>query len=96
MDSRERRWVVVALADGVSTHSWLGRARDPSEEEIARAAAFACERGILAWLAVTEGVYYSEEPMTAVMVRPLCGEGDWDTAWAAFLEARQTNLTQAT
>ena len=96
MSSRERRWAVVALFDGgKSAHSWMGRATDPTEEEIERAAASLRERGVPAWLAVTEGAYYSAEQMTAVPVRVLSGEGDWEAAWAAFLAARRTRLTEA-
>lgn len=94
MISRERRWAVIALMDGRSAHSWMGRATDPTEEEIETAAASLRERGIPAWLAVTEGVYYSDEPMTAVPVRQLSGEGDWQAAWHAFLEARRAKMAE--
>ena len=78
---REKRWAVITL-DG--SHGWLGRHIDPSSDEITRAAEGLAEQGLTGWLAVTEGVYYDpSHKMTAVMVRPLYGEGDWETAWAA-------------
>lgn len=78
-----------------SAHAWMGRATDPTEAEIDQVAASLRERVVVAWFAVTQGVYYSDEPMTAVPVRHLSGEGDWEAAWAAFPEARKARLNES-
>ena len=83
---KERRWAAIA-SDG--RHVWLGRNSDPSADEIEAAARAFREAGITAWLAVTEGVYHSADPMVMLMVRPLHGEGDWEAAAEAFLARRR-------
>ena len=88
---REKRWAVVT---GDGRHVWLGRHTDPSEDEITRAADGLRAQGLTGWLAVTEGVYYEPtDSMSAVMVRPLAGKGDWNAAWAAFI-ARRADTTR--
>jgi len=83
---REKRWAVI-ISDG--RHSWLGRHTDPTEEEITHTADQLSAQGLTGWLAVTEGVYYEPtHQMTALMVHPLSGDGDWEAAWAAFVARR--------
>lgn len=65
---RERRWLVLG-EDG--RHAWLGRATDPSEQEILEAEAGLVRQGLSGWLAVSEGVYYSADTMTVLEVRTL-------------------------
>jgi hypothetical protein len=71
---RERRWVVVAPDGRFST---LGRASDPTEEEIL-AAVLAAEaalraQGLAGWLAVTEGNPSVGAEPRRMEVRPLAG-----------------------
>ena len=74
-------------------HGWLGRHVDPTAEELERAATSIRERGTAGWLCVTEGVYYDPEHTLKVMlVRPLAGQGDWETALAAFHAQRAEAL----
>lgn len=51
----ERRWIVLG-EDG--RYITLGRASDPSEEEIAASEAALHDRGLAGWLAVMEGNPY--------------------------------------
>ena len=89
---RERRWAVIT-ANG--SHSWLGRHTDPSEAEIANTIRQLEERGVIAWLAVTEGVYFAlEHDLKVLMVRPLVDGGDWETAKTAFLTRRNEALKE--
>ena len=84
--SRERRWVVIS-EDG--RHATLGRHTDPSEDEIKTAEAALTASGTAGWLAVTEGVYYSEDAMTVLQVRTLgTPEVTWDAASSRFLALR--------
>lgn len=87
----ERRWAVIAL-DG--RHSWLGRATDPTAEDIAAAEAQLSAQGTSGWVAVVSGDYWSPDPLDVVVVRPLAGaqEAVWPQAWAAFLAARKGKL----
>ena len=87
--ARERRWAVIG-SDG--RHIWLGRHTDPTEKELTRVAEGLAETGTPGWLAVTEGVYYSNEELDVMMVRPLWGAGDWQDAVAAFRERRRRVL----
>lgn len=95
MSERERRWAVIGLVDGRASHVWLGRATDPTDDEVERSAAPLRERGISAWLAVTEGVYWSDDAMTAVPVRCLSGEAEWQALWDAFLAERAEAMRPA-
>ena len=66
--SSDRRWVVL-VEDG--RFSTLGRARDPSEDEIRRAEEALREQGLSGWLAVMSGSAYGETMPLFVEVRPL-------------------------
>ena len=88
MTARERRWIVLG-DDG--RHVTLGRHTDPSEEELARATDALRASGQGGWLAVTEGRYYSGDQLSVLMVKELAPpRAMWETALAAFQEARQT------
>jgi hypothetical protein len=87
MPNLERRWMVLAQ-DG--RHSWLGRASDPSPDELASVADALDGQGIAAWLAVSEGAYFSGDKLAVIAVRPLTRAlGSWDDALTAF-HARRT------
>lgn len=89
---RERRWLVIA-SDG--RHSTLGRATDPSPEELDRIAGSLCGMGLAGWLVVSEGWYYRPEPMQLLVVRQLAElEGaTWEAAKTAFMAAREAAST---
>lgn len=97
--ARERRWAVIT-ADG--SHAWLGRHTDPIEPQIAHAVRQLEERGVMGWLAVTEGVYFApEHELKVLMVRPLVDGGEiqhdfreWESAKTAFLAKRAEALRE--
>lgn len=90
--ARERRWAVITVNGG---HSWLGRHTDPSEAEIANVVRQLEERGVTAWLAVTEGIYFDpKHDLNVLMVRPLVAGGDWESAKTAFLAKRVEALKE--
>jgi hypothetical protein len=66
--SRERRWVIVS-PDG--RYVTLGRASDPSEEEILAAEEALRAQGAAGWLAVMEGNPYVGAVPRLMEVRPL-------------------------
>jgi hypothetical protein len=83
---KQRRWVVIS-SDG--SHFWLGRHSDPSESDLSAATQKLESAGAVAWLAVTDGPYYtSDDGFSVLMVKPLTGAGDWQSAKAAFLSRR--------
>jgi hypothetical protein len=88
---RERRWIILG-EDG--RHVTIGRHTDPSEDELAQAAAAlgVTEQG--GGVAVVEGRYYSRECISVMMVRELTPTRvSWETAVAAFEAARhQANM----
>lgn len=88
---QERRWAVISR-DG--RHSWLGRATDPTPEEIAAVEFQLSAQGAHGWLTVVSGDYWSPDPLDVVVVQALAGaqEADWPQAWAAFLAAREQKL----
>jgi hypothetical protein len=92
MRSAERRWAVIA-EDG--RHSWLGRHSDPSEEELAKISQSLALQSLAGWLAVVEGIYYGRGKLSVMMVRPLCGNADWESALNAFQEHRRQSLTNS-
>lgn len=84
--ARERRWLVLG-EDG--RHVWLGRDRDPEEAEIERAAEALRAQQAAGWLAVSEGVYYSDDAMRLLQVRDLNGPTvTWEHAVEAFHRRR--------
>ena len=94
MGGREKRWVLIA-SDG--RHGTLGRATDPTPEELDQLAGQLRQRGLAGWLAVTEGRYYHRERLDVMMVRPLAElpGATWDAAREAFLTTRQASLEDA-
>jgi len=87
---REKRWIVLA-DDG--RHATLGRHSDPSEEELQEAAKGLHAAGVGGWLAVTEGVYYSRDKMSLLMVRELApSKISFDEASRTFLATRKRTL----
>jgi hypothetical protein len=89
--SGERRWVVIVENGG---HSTLGRHTDPSEDEIRAAEVAMVAQGVAGWLAVTEGVYYSRDPLSVMQVRVLgAPTADWESSVAKFLQLRATNVS---
>ena len=88
--SRERRWLVLG-EDG--RHIWLGRATDPSEEEIVDAERALKSAGQAGWLAVSEGVYYGTGRLSLLRVRALADPtGSWDDAVSRFQTTRKAAL----
>jgi hypothetical protein len=87
--SRERRWLVL-VGDGTGRHAWLGRHTDPSEAELGQIEERLREQGFPGgWVAVSEGVYYSDDPMSLIRVRDLGLPGTtWDDAVAKFMARR--------
>ncbi len=91
MGRRERRWLVIA-SDG--RHVTLGRATDPTLEQLQQLAGQLRRQGLAGWLTVTEGSYYRRGHLGVMVVRPLAElpGATWDTAREAFLTARQMQL----
>lgn len=88
----ERRWLVLGR-DG--RHAWLGRHSDPTEAELSDLEATLTARGERAFLAVSEGDYWTaDRPLGLLLVRPLAGalEADWGAAVSAFEAARAQKL----
>lgn len=85
--ARERRWLVIG-ADG--RHATLGRATDPSAEEIEAASDALKTQGLGGWLVVSEGIYYGRGKLELMMVRILAEQpgATWEAARDAFLKAR--------
>lgn len=68
--SRERRWIVLGT-DG--RYVTLGRASDPSEQEVRGAEEALRAQGLAGWLAVMEGSPYVGVVPRFMEVRPLAG-----------------------
>ena len=85
--AREQRWLVV-VEDG--RHATIGRAFDPSPEELDAAGAALDSEGLAGWLVVSDGDYWGEEPVDLMLVRRLTQrDGSWEAASAAWQEARR-------
>lgn len=65
---RERRWIVLGEDGRFVT---LGRASDPTDEEVAAAEANMRAQGVAGWLAVMEGNPCTVAQPTFLAVRPL-------------------------
>ena len=90
---KEKRWIILG-DDG--RHVTVGRHSDPTEDELAAAAAGLKAAGRGGWLAVTEGQYYSRSRLTVMMVRELAPAREpWDVAVAAFHAARKHGIAFA-
>jgi hypothetical protein len=82
----ERRWVVLG-EDG--RYGTLGRAADPSEEEIGRIEDSLRAQGLSGWLAIMSGSPYAHRPPELLMVRPLAApRGTFNAAVEAFRSAK--------
>jgi hypothetical protein len=85
--SRERRWIVLGT-DG--RYVTLGRATDPSEEEVRAAEEALRARGLAGWLAVMEGNPHVGEVPRLLEVRPLANPGvPFDDGSAACIKSIQ-------
>ena len=91
---RERRWIVLGT-DG--RHVTLGRASDPTENEIHATESSLAANGSAGWLAVMEGNYYARHGRPSLMmVRPLAAPiGTFEDAATAFQETRARALQPA-
>ena len=89
---RERRWIVL-VEDG-RLGGTLGRHTDPTEQELLAVEKSLVDQGLAGWVAVTEGIYYSDEEMSVLQVRKL-GQptANWSDAVAAYLEQRRQRLS---
>ncbi|MFT8246458.1 hypothetical protein [Roseomonas sp. BN140053] len=91
--ARERRWLLLAES---GDHSWLGRATDPTEDEIGAAEGSLRRAGVGGFLAISEGDYWSRGPMSLLEVRRLNTPGaSFDAAVSAFLVKRQMAVESA-
>lgn len=70
--SMERRWIVLST-DG--RYVTLGRASDPSEDEVRQAEGRLRAKGLAGWLAVMEGNPYVGAIPSLMEVRPLADPG---------------------
>jgi hypothetical protein len=66
--SSDRRWIVLT-EDG--RYATLGRARDPSDDDVSQAEDSLRRQGAAGWLAVMSGSAYAPELPTVIEVRPL-------------------------
>jgi hypothetical protein len=64
----DTRWIVLGT-DG--RHVSLGRASDPSPQEIEQAETALLQQGLSGWLAVMSGDYFGKTSPSLMMVRPL-------------------------
>ena len=91
--SSDRRWIILA-DDG--RYVTLGRATDPTSDEIAAAEARLKSAGKTGYLAILGGSAYAPNPPDALLVRPLCNaarEG-FEAAREAFRrKARERTAT---
>jgi hypothetical protein len=91
--SRERRWVVVA-PDG--RYVTLGRHRNPSEEDIAKAEQTLRSQNLSGWLAIMEGSPWGGGMPQLLLVRPLASPiTSFADAAAACIAAILTKRAEA-
>lgn len=89
---RERRWVVI-LPDG--RYATLGRASDPTDDEILRVEQRLRAQGLVGWLAVMEGNPHVGSAPQLLEVRPLADpETSFADAAAACVAAILTRRTE--
>jgi hypothetical protein len=80
--ARDPRWVLLAET---GEYTAVGRAREPDEDDIARAEAALARTGQSGWLVVMGGSAYSRREPDLVMVRPLRNPtSSFDAAVQAF------------
>jgi len=80
----ETRTIVLASTGGYVT---MGRATQPTPEEIERVETALRQQGVTAWLCTMVGSPYSRAKKNRpkfTNAKLLCGEGDFDAAVAAF------------
>lgn len=83
--SRERRWIVLGTDGRFVT---LGRASDPSDEEVRGAEEALRAQGLAGWLAVMEGNPYVGNAPRLMEVRPLAAPAvPFDEAATACVRA---------
>jgi hypothetical protein len=84
---RERRWLIVAH-DG--RHVTVGRATDPTDEEVERAGAALLDLGLGGWLVVMEGFYHrpGSEPHLLVVRQISPCSTTWEEAAGRFESIR--------
>lgn len=87
----ERCWIILA-DDG--RHVSIGRATDPTEDEILAAEEALVAQGLGGWLAVMEGDYYRRRSSINLLEVSQLGQPrvDWDEAGKMFQEAREVSL----
>ena len=95
MATRERRWVILG-DDG--RHVSIGRATDPSEDELARAADGLRAAGLGGWVAILEGSYYQTRgKISLMMVREIAPPAStWETAVTLFQTRRRQAIAEPT
>jgi hypothetical protein len=83
---KERRWIILGEDGRFVT---LGRASDPSDDEIRDAEKALRDRGLAGWLAVMEGNPNTVAQPTLLMVRPLAEPAStFEQGTAAFRSRR--------
>jgi hypothetical protein len=87
--SSDRRWIVVTDQGGFSS---LGRATDPTDDEVAAAEQVLVARGVGGWLAVAEHSFYEEQFPSCVEVRTL---GAPTTTFEAAVDLLRASLPKA-
>ncbi|MCW3476752.1 hypothetical protein [Limobrevibacterium gyesilva] len=87
--STERRWLVLST-DG--RHTTIGRATDPTPNEITALETALAAQGLAGWLAIAEGDYHAiRDPMHLMIVRELGNPGvAFSDAVAAFERIRSS------
>lgn len=68
--SGDRRWVIITKDGRLST---LGRASDPTEQEIAQVENRLLADGLCGWLAIISGSAYATQRPEILLVRSLAG-----------------------
>jgi len=92
--SKERRWIVLGIDGRFVT---LGRASDPSEEEVRGAEEALRARGLSGWLALMEGNPYTGPLPRLMEVQPLADPpvpfADAAAACTRSIKDRRAELT---
>lgn len=93
LNRNERRWIILGT-DG--RYVTLGRASDPSDEEVRSAEKALQAQGLAGWLAVMEGNPYVGPIPRLLEVRPIAGPtvpfADAASACTAAIAARRDEL----
>ena len=85
---------MVLCEDG--RHVWLGRASEPSNEEVTLAERRLTAQNLAGWLSVAEGDYYGTTRMSLLEIRKLgAPASSWDAAVDRFNEARNRVTSDA-